>query len=240
MKATIVAALVLAASSVYAGAQAGAPLVDVAINVNGNNSYMIGYNASFTIQVSNPGTQPLGPADAVSIDQSLPASFTQIAGSGPGWSCKVINPSSVACLRYGSLAVGQSYPPLTITAHANAWGNFQNCAHLSYLPSPGRPKEQALGNNYNCFNFTVQQPVQACLTTNSGPRFVTGMATAPAQAQALSYAQNNWSTNAAQAGGPSYGNINHAAQPHTNCSQGSGTPFSQGQYTCTFTAQPCP
>ena len=241
MKATIVATLVLAASSVYAGAQAGAPLVDVAINVNGNNSYMIGYNASFTITITNPGSQPLGPADAVSIDQTLPASsFTQIAGSGPGWSCKVINPSSVACLRYGSLAVGQSYPPLSITAHANAWGNFQNCAHLSYLPSPGRPKEQALGNNYYCFNFAVQQPVQACLTTNSVPRFITGMGVAPSQNVALNTANSDWSYKAAQAGGPSYGNINHAAQPHTYCSQGSGTPFSQGQFTCTFTAQPCP
>ena len=241
MKATIVATLVLAASSVYAGAQAGAPLVDVAINVNGNNSYMIGYNASFTILVSNPGSQPLGPADAASVGVTLPNVFTQIAGSGSGWTCHPIDdPSSVACTRTGSLAVGQSYPPLTITAHANAPGSFKNCAHLSYLPGPGRPKEQALGNNYNCFNFTVQQPVQACLTTNSGPRFITGMATAPAQAQALSYAQNNWSNGAAQAGGPSYGNINHAAQPHTNCSQSSGTPFSQGQYTCTFTAQPCP
>ena len=239
MKATFVAALVFATASAYATAQGAAPLVDVAITVSGNPTAMVGFNAVFTIVVSNPGTQPMGPADAVSIDQTLPAAFTQIAGSGTGWSCHVINPSSAACLRTGSLPAGQSYPPLTMTAHANAPGMFQNCAHLSYLPSPGRPKEKALGNNESCFNFVVQPQVQACLSTNSGPRFITGMATAPAQGQALSYAQSDWSTKAALAGGSSYGNINHAAQPHINCSQGSSTPFRAGQYTCTFTAQPC-
>jgi uncharacterized repeat protein (TIGR01451 family) len=239
MKATIVAALVLATASVYAGAQAAAPLVDIAITVSGNPTATVGYNAVFTITVSNPGTQPMGPADAVSIDQTLPAAFTQISGGGTGWSCHVINPSSAACLRTGSLPVGQSYPPLTMTAHANAPGMYQNCAHLSYLPSPGRPKEKALGNNESCFNFTVQPQVPVCLTTSTGPRFITGMATAPVQAQALSYAQNNWSYNSAQAGGSSYGNINHAMQTHINCSQASGTPFRAGQYTCTFTAQPC-
>jgi hypothetical protein len=241
MKTTILATLILATASIYANAQAGGgPLVDVAITVSGNPSVFLGSTASFSVVVSNPGSQPLTATDAVNVGSTLTTAFTQIVGSGSGWSCHPINdPSSIVCNRTGSLAAGQSYPPISVTAHANAAGNFQNCAHLSYLPGPGRPKEQALGNNQNCFNFAVQSPVQACLTTNSGPRFITGMATAPVQAQALTYAQNDWSYKASQAGGPSYGNINHAAQQHTNCSQASGTPFSKGQYTCTFTAQPC-
>ena len=241
MKTSFAAAMILAVSSAYAAAQAGAPPIDVAINVSGNSSLPVGFNAGFTVLVSNPGSQPLAPTDAVNVGITLTTAFTQITGTGSGWVCHPINdPASIVCNRTGSLAPGQAYPPISVSAHANAPGSYQNCAHLSYLPGPGRPKEQNQGNNQSCFNFVVQNPIQSCLTTNAGPRFITGMATAPAQAQALSYAQNNWSTNAAQAGGPSFGNINHAAQPHTNCSQASSTPFQQGQYTCTFTAQPCP
>ncbi len=242
MKATLVATLVLATAAAYAGAQAGGPSVDVAITVTGNPSLPVGFNAGFTVMVSNPGSQPLAPTDAASVGITLTTAFSQITGTGPGWACHSLNedPASIVCNRTGALAPGQTYPPISVSAHANAPGSYQNCAHLSYLPGPSRPKEQALGNNQSCFNFVVQNPVQSCLTTNNGPRFITGTGTATSQAPAMSFAQNNWSTMAAQAGGPSYGNPNHAAQVHTNCTQASGTPFQQGAYTCTYTAQPCP
>jgi hypothetical protein len=70
---------------------------------------------TFTITVHNGGTNPgSGP---VTVMDSLPASLTATAMSGPGWTCSL---GTLSCSRGDALAGGSSYPAITLAVNVAA------------------------------------------------------------------------------------------------------------------------
>ncbi len=76
---------------------------------------------TFSIVVSNSGTVPS--FGTVSVSDLLPAGFTALALSGPGWVC---NLGSVSCTRSDVLAGGAAYPTITLAVSAATAGTFTN------------------------------------------------------------------------------------------------------------------
>jgi uncharacterized repeat protein (TIGR01451 family) len=82
--------------------------------------------ATYTLTVSNSGTGPTN--GTVTVTESAPAGLTITGLSGTGWSC-----GSTSCTRSDALAVGGSYPTITVTAYvaANAASTVTNSATVS-------------------------------------------------------------------------------------------------------------
>lgn len=67
---------------------------------------------TYTATVTNSGAGPKVAGSLVSVVDTPPSGLTVTAMSGAGWTCTVLP----TCSRTDVLAVGQSYPPVTITA----------------------------------------------------------------------------------------------------------------------------
>ena len=91
-------------------------------------------NASYTLTVSNVGTGPTSGTVVVmdTLPAALSASFSGITG-GQGWTFCNLLTSIVICSRNDVLAVGSSYPPLTIAVNVagNAPASVTNTATVS-------------------------------------------------------------------------------------------------------------
>ncbi|MEO5625266.1 MAG: S8 family serine peptidase [Dokdonella sp.] len=72
-------------------------------------------NATYTIAVHNGGSYAT--AGAVSVVDTLPAGLTPTAISGTGWSCTL---GTLTCTRSDALAVGLSYPAITVVVSVPA------------------------------------------------------------------------------------------------------------------------
>jgi Domain of unknown function DUF11 len=70
--------------------------------------------ASYTITVSNQGAAST--VGSVSVTDTLPSSLSATAISGPGWSCTL---ATLACSRSDALAIGASYPAITVTVNVS-------------------------------------------------------------------------------------------------------------------------
>jgi uncharacterized repeat protein (TIGR01451 family) len=70
--------------------------------------------ATYTITVSNVGNG--ASSGMVSVTDTLPASLTLTALSGPGWACVI---ATVTCDRSDALAGGASYPAITLTVNVS-------------------------------------------------------------------------------------------------------------------------
>ncbi|HEV7490578.1 MAG TPA: hypothetical protein VGO25_07210, partial [Rhodanobacteraceae bacterium] len=66
----------------------------------------------------------------VTVTDTLPASLTATALSGPGWACTL---ATTSCTHTGALGAGTSYPAITLTVNvaANAPANVTNTANVS-------------------------------------------------------------------------------------------------------------
>src|SRR6185436_5961464 len=84
--------------------------------------------ATYTLTASNGGTGAT--IGAVTVVDTLPASLTATAMSGTGWSCTV---ATATCTRSDALAVGASYPAITLTldVSSNAPSSVTNTAVVS-------------------------------------------------------------------------------------------------------------
>lgn len=71
--------------------------------------------ATYTLTTSNSGTAATN--DTVTVIDTLPTGLIATAASGTGWTCTLNSPSlgQVRCTRSDALAVGSSYPPITLT-----------------------------------------------------------------------------------------------------------------------------
>jgi len=89
---------------------------------------------TYTLTVSNvkgPNSTVGGPSlGLVSVADGLPWGLTATAMSGSGWTCNV---AAVTCYRSDQLAVGSSYPPITLTVSvaADAPASVTNTATVS-------------------------------------------------------------------------------------------------------------
>jgi len=70
--------------------------------------------ATYTIIASNQGAAPT--AGTVTVVDTLPSALTPSAFAGTGWTCTV---ASLTCTRSDVLAIGASYPALTLTVNAS-------------------------------------------------------------------------------------------------------------------------
>jgi uncharacterized repeat protein (TIGR01451 family) len=84
--------------------------------------------AVFYLTVSNIGATPT--AGQVTVTDTLPSSLTASAITGTGWNCTL---GTVTCTRSDALAVGASYPPITVTTSVagNAPSSITNTAVVS-------------------------------------------------------------------------------------------------------------
>jgi len=79
-------------------------------------------SASYTLTVTNAG---LGPSvGTVTVKENLPTGLGRNFIFGTGWTCDII---AMACTRGDSLAVGSSYPPITVTVSVD--GNAPRDRH---------------------------------------------------------------------------------------------------------------
>src|SRR5258708_3415790 len=80
-------------------------------------------NATYTVTVSNAGTNPaLG---TVTVTDTVPAGFTFVSMTGAGWSC-----SSSSCNRSDALASGASYQQITVTVNVKANATSPQVNHV--------------------------------------------------------------------------------------------------------------
>lgn len=87
----------------------GAP--DLTLTKRHTGNFLLGQrDAGYTIMVQNIGSGPT--AGIVTVTDALPAGLTATALTGNGWSCSL---TPLRCTRSDALAVGSSYPQLTLT-----------------------------------------------------------------------------------------------------------------------------
>jgi uncharacterized repeat protein (TIGR01451 family) len=87
---------------------------DLTLGKSHVGNFTRGNTASYTIPVSNVST--LGATvGVVTMNDTLPTGLTPTTASGTGWSCAVSG-QTVSCTRSDSLAVGASYPSITLNA----------------------------------------------------------------------------------------------------------------------------
>ncbi len=85
--------------------------------------------ATYNLTVTNSGNAATSGVVTIT-DSPFPVGLTATAISGTGWSC---NLSTLTCTRSDVLAIGASYPVITVTANvaSNALANITNTANVS-------------------------------------------------------------------------------------------------------------
>ena len=88
---------------------------DLTISKSHTGNFSVGQTgAAYTITISNAGHGPtLG---TVTVTDALPSGLTATAISGTGWSCTL---GTLTCTRGDALAVGSSYPAITLTVNVS-------------------------------------------------------------------------------------------------------------------------
>jgi uncharacterized repeat protein (TIGR01451 family) len=74
------------------------------------------FGATYTITVTNTGSAATD-GSLVTVTDILPAGLTATGFSGSGWSCTL---APLTCTRTGALAIGASYPAITLTVNVAA------------------------------------------------------------------------------------------------------------------------
>jgi len=103
-------------------------LPDLAIAKSHTGNFVQGGTGTYSLVVSNVGSDPSG--GTVTVTDNPPASLTITDLSGTGWSCDV---PTASCTRSDPLAAGDSYPAITVTVSVdgNAPTSVANQATVS-------------------------------------------------------------------------------------------------------------
>jgi len=103
---------------------------DVGVRKSGPASVGAGQTATFTLLVTNNGPSPVTAGSGLTVRDLLPANFTNVTASGPGWNCTVAGqPAQVECAWVGSAVnAPQQFPAIVIAAVAGKEGVYLNCA----------------------------------------------------------------------------------------------------------------
>lgn len=131
-------------------------MADLTVTKTHEGNFTQGKTGTYTITVRNLSGAPT--SDTVRITDTLPAGMTAAAISGPGWTCTLGN---LRCTRTDALAVGEAYPPVTVTVNvaANAPDSVVNKAVVA-LGGDGSP-----GNNTaNDTTFVLGTPTNLAAT----------------------------------------------------------------------------
>jgi uncharacterized repeat protein (TIGR01451 family) len=119
---------------------AGAP--DLAITKMHSGGFAAGSSGTYTLTVSNVGTDPT--TGAVRVEDTLPTGLTPTSVSGSGWVCSITG-QAVTCVRTDPLAAGASYPPLSLTVSVSldAVGTLVNTAEVATTGDANRSNDAA-------------------------------------------------------------------------------------------------
>ncbi len=90
-------------------------------------------NATYTVTVTNPATSTGPTTGKVTVTDTIPSGLTLVSMAGTGWTC-----ASNSCNRTDALAVGKSYPVITVTVNvaSNAPAQVTNTVAVSGGNSP--------------------------------------------------------------------------------------------------------
>ena len=167
--------------------------------------------AVYTLTVTNQGTA--ASSGAVTLSDTLPSGLTATSMTGSGWSCTL---AALACTRSDSLAIGSSYPAVTlvVTVSANAASSVTNLVSATNANALG-----VTGSDLTLIgavltiakshagNFTRGQSVavySVTVSNSAGASAASGLVTVteslPAGLTAISMSGTNW--NCAQPAGP--------------------------------------
>jgi uncharacterized repeat protein (TIGR01451 family) len=106
------------------------PSPDLTITKTHSGDFTVGQNGTYTIAVSNVGNAPT--SGTVTVTDSLPIpQLTATAITGAGWSCSTPPVTFVTCTRSDALAVGNSYPVITLTVAVASGPSVANTAGVS-------------------------------------------------------------------------------------------------------------
>jgi uncharacterized repeat protein (TIGR01451 family) len=108
---------------------------NVGIRKDGHPSVAVGQTATFTIQVTNHGSSPVGSSVGLTVTDSVPVNFSNVTAGGVGWNCIVAGsqPSQVTCTYTGSpVNGGLQFPIITITGRVGKDGPWLNCAEAHF------------------------------------------------------------------------------------------------------------
>lgn len=119
---------------------------DLTISKSHTGIFVQGQSGTFTLRVSNAG--PGNTIGTVSVTDTLPSGVTATSIGGSGWSCTV---SPLQCTRSDTLAVGGSYPDITLSVSTPTAGDYTNTANVS----GGGEASTVTGNNSAADPFTV-------------------------------------------------------------------------------------
>lgn len=125
------------------------PVSDLSITKTATSSFNVGSNATYQLSVNNAGPN-VEPGNIVVTD-TLPAGLTYVSAVGSGWSCGAVS-QTVTCTRTGSLAVGTTAAPITLTVAVGsaASPSVSNTASVS-----GTNFDNISGNDNSTVNTTV-------------------------------------------------------------------------------------
>ncbi len=123
--------------------------------VNGN---------TFTLLVSNNGTENSIGAETVTVKDTIPAGLTVITASGTGWTVSNIG-NIYTFTRTDVLAFGNSYPPILIKFKPTTGSNWVNNATVSYsgLEASSANNTSSISINRKPDAPIVISPVSYCL-----------------------------------------------------------------------------
>jgi uncharacterized repeat protein (TIGR01451 family) len=118
----------------------GAP--DLAIAKSHTGSFTPGQSGTYSLTVTNVGTDPT--TGLVTVTDTVPAGLTATAASGARWSCSIAA-QTVTCTRSDVLAASASYPPISLTVDvaAQAVGPLVNRVSVTTIGDPSRDNDTA-------------------------------------------------------------------------------------------------
>lgn len=118
---------------------------DLQINKTPSASFPVNGTGSYTLTVTNIGTNTI--SGTTTVVDNLPTGLTFSSVSGMGWTCNNANP--VSCTRSDSLAANTSFPPITINVNIGQ-GAIPSVTNTATLSNPNDP---------NAANNTVSNTV---------------------------------------------------------------------------------
>ncbi len=129
------------------------PVSDLSITKTHSGNFKVGQTGDFLLTVTNNG--PNTDSGPLVITDTLPTGLSFVSGSGSGWSCSAVG-QVVTCTSAGSLAVGASTSPVTLTVDvtAPAFPSVNNTASV-------------LGNNFD--NISGNSSSSDTVTVTAAP-----------------------------------------------------------------------
>lgn len=165
------------------------PIADLAIVKTAPGPFVVGDQATYSLNVSNNGpSTSVGP---ITVTDTLPVGLTFVSGDGTGWSCSVVV-QDITCTHSGSLPSGVStVVTVTVTVDATVASVIDNTAvvtgttqdpdpsnNTSTVQSPTTPTIDLAIAKTHTGNFVIGTPATYTVTVaNNGPSAATGTIT---------------------------------------------------------------